>query len=273
MRDKVQPMWQPIDANTPILQDASADGPLVLGFPQSGRGLPRDLAARMTDDALALPDTCWHVDALWHCVGVAGAGWIMPAFSRLLIDLNRQPEPVAISIPNTTPIVATETFGRKEVYRPGHAPTSAEITERIVQYWRPFHARMSALLAAARAQTGHAVLLDAHSISPDETRFAGRTPPPVAIKTGGGACCTASGSRAIDGLVSRHRHLGIDRDRYAKGGFIIHRHSCVADGISAVQIEIRQDLYMNPSKPSDPIEPSLPLAGFIRDVIAALAGD
>jgi N-formylglutamate amidohydrolase len=204
------------------------------------------------------------VDALWHCVEVPGAGRIMPAFSRLVVDLNRQPEPVAISVPNTTPIVATETFGGKDVYLPGQAPTLAEIAGRIARCWLPFNAPISAQLATARARAGYAVLVDAHSICPAETRFAGRTPPPVAIKTGGGACCTASVSRAIDGLVARYPHLGINRDGQAKGGFIVHRHAAVAAGISAVQIEIRQDLYMNPSKPLDPIEPTLPLAGFMR---------
>ena len=270
MESQLQPMWQPLGVGASILHDVAPECPLVMGFPQSGRGLPRDLVARMTDDALALPDTCWHVDALWHGVAVPGAGWIMPTFSRLVIDLNRQPEPAAIPIPNTTPIVAMETFGRKGVYLPGQDPMPAEIAERIARYWLPFHARMSALLAAARARAGHAVLLDAHSISPAETRFAGRTPPPVAIKTGGGACCTASVSRAIDRLVARHPHLGIDRDGRAKGGFIVHRHARVAAGISAVQIEIRQDLYMEPLRPDRPIRPSDALQAFMRDAVACL---
>jgi len=263
--------WLPLLQGDPILRGEKGTGPVVMAFPQSGRGLPPALAARMTPQALRLPDTCWHLDELWRPLALPGTGWVMPAFSRLVTDLNRQPDPPAVPIANSTPLCAIETFGGDVVYRGGMAPDSTEVADRVGEYWQPFHHRLAADLAEARGRAGCAVLLDAHSISPSETRFAGGTPPAVAVKTGGWTLCTPVVHRAVGAVVARYRGLGATLDYPSKGGFIVHRHARPSEAISALQIEVRQDLYMDPRRPETPVSPSVGLRSFIADLWESLA--
>jgi len=42
------------------------DSPLIVSVPHAGRHVPDAIALRMTPEAHALPDTDWHVDALYR---------------------------------------------------------------------------------------------------------------------------------------------------------------------------------------------------------------
>ena len=263
--------WLPLLQGDPILRGEKGTGPVVMAFPQSGRGLPPALAARMTPQALRLPDTCWHLDELWRPLALPGTGWVMPAFSRLVTDLNRQPDPPAVPIANSTPLCAIETFGGDVVYRgvwrpiPPKSLTGWENTgspSTIV--WRPTSRKPGGVPAALFCSTPI-------PSAPQKTRFAGGTPPAVAVKTGGWTLCTPVVHRAVGAVVARYRGLGATLDYPSKGGFIVHRHARPSEAISAFQIEVRQDLYMDPRRPETPVSPSVGLRSFIADLWESLA--
>jgi len=46
--------------------------PLLISVPHDGRSIPDDIAATMTPAGLAIPDTDWHVAALYDFAGEAG---------------------------------------------------------------------------------------------------------------------------------------------------------------------------------------------------------
>ena len=49
-----------------IFRLTRGEAPLLVSFPHSGTFVPPELAARMTNAALALPDTDWHVPRLYE---------------------------------------------------------------------------------------------------------------------------------------------------------------------------------------------------------------
>src|SRR5690606_941427 len=150
---------------TEVFRFAPGSTPVLISIPHAGTQIPAELAARMTGEALALPDTDWHVERLYDFATSLGAGLIVATHSRYVVDLNRDPsgKPLYAGADNTE-LVPLSTFAREAVYRPGLAPDDAEVAQRVARYWKPYHDRIAAELAALKARFGVAVLWDAHSI-------------------------------------------------------------------------------------------------------------
>src|SRR5258708_18582434 len=152
--------------------------PLLVSMPHCGTWLPPDLRPRLTEAALALPDTDWHVDRLYDFAAGLGAGILRATHSRSVIDLNRPPDdrPLYPGASNTE-LVPTTLFDENPVYRPGQAPDAAAIAERLAGYWRPYQQRLTAQDAALHETFRVAFLFDAHSIrSIAPAPFTGRLP-------------------------------------------------------------------------------------------------
>ncbi len=66
-------------------------------MPHIGTFLPPDVKERMTDAALRLPDTDWHVDKLYWFAVEMGASLLMPTHSRYVVDLNRPQDDTDLS--------------------------------------------------------------------------------------------------------------------------------------------------------------------------------
>ena len=99
--------------------------PLLLSVPHSGIHVPDAIAGSMTDEALELPDTDWHVDRLYDFAGDLGAGMLAATHSRYVIDLNRDPDGKSLyEGASNTELCPTTTFGEEAIYKPGQAPTN-----------------------------------------------------------------------------------------------------------------------------------------------------
>src|SRR5690625_4443429 len=129
--------------------------PLLVSMPHVGTQVPQELAARMTPEALRLPDTDWHVDELYDFFEELGAHVIAATQSRYVVDLNRDPEgrPLYPGASNTE-LCPTSTFGEAPIYREGVAPAAAEVEERRRRWWQPYHDKISATLQELRAEHG-----------------------------------------------------------------------------------------------------------------------
>ena len=133
-----------------IFRFSEGSAPLLVSVPHCGTHVPPDLAARMTPEALALPDTDWHVDRLYDFAGGLGASVIAATHSRYVIDLNRPPDnaPLYPGADNTE-LCPTTTFAREPIYRAGREPDEAEVFRRTETCWRPYHQRLEAELATS----------------------------------------------------------------------------------------------------------------------------
>jgi N-formylglutamate deformylase len=224
--------------------------PLLLSFPHVGTEIPADQHARYTERALAAEDTDWFLDRLYAFAGELGAGLLVPRYSRYLIDLNRPREngPMYAG-QNNTELVPTRHFTGEPLYRPGHEPDAAEVQRRIALAWQPYHDALAGELARLRAEHGHALLFDAHSIKSELPWLFEGTLPHLNLGTVAGASCAPSLRTALAAvLASQTRHSHVVDGRF-KGGHITRHFGRPHEGFHAVQLEMCWRTYMDESPP------------------------
>ena len=262
--------------------------PLIISVPHAGTALPEDLVPQLTPLAQTLADTDWNVAQLYDFAPALGATVIAAHYSRYLIDLNRPLDDAALySAAPQTGLCPTLSFSGDPLYRdrPGGL-TPTEVTRRRQLYWQPYHDELRALLAAARAHFGYALLLDAHSICSTVPRlFAGRLPD-INIGTHQGQSCspvihtalaqqldlTAPGSNA----ATQWTHVFNGR---FTGGYITRHYGQPKDGVHALQIELAQCAYMDETvvtgeasetRPTFDALRAAPLQELLRRIVEAL---
>lgn len=225
--------------------------PLVVSVPHVGTAIPADQRHRYTERALRVEDTDWHLDRLYDFVRGLGASLIVPRHSRYLIDLNRPPEnaPMYPGV-NNTELCPTRHFTGDAIYRDGAAPDEAEIARRVERYWRPYHDALRGELDRVRAEHGHAVLFDGHSIKSElPWLFEGHLPA-LNLGTAAGASCDASLRDALsDVLAGQHRFSHVVDGRF-KGGHITRFYGRPDQGVHAVQLEMCWRCYVDEDAPA-----------------------
>ncbi|MCY7313406.1 MAG: N-formylglutamate amidohydrolase, partial [Pseudoxanthomonas sp.] len=91
--------------------------PLLVSLPHDGTAVADDIASILTDSALRVPDTDWHVARLYDFARGLGASIIVPAYSRYVVDLNRPPDDVSLYPgQNTTGLCPHLQFSGEPVY-------------------------------------------------------------------------------------------------------------------------------------------------------------
>ncbi|HYD71430.1 N-formylglutamate deformylase [Azospirillum sp.] len=224
--------------------------PVLLSIPHVGTAIPPDIAGTMTDTALAVPDTDWHVDRLYHFAPALGVGFMKATLSRYVVDLNRDPAGAALyQGADNTELCPLTTFDREPVYKQGQEPDEAEVRRRIDLYWRPYHEQLRAELEVLRDRFGVAVLFEAHSIRSEVPRFfPGRLTDFNVGTADGASAAPALPSRLMNVLSVTDKFTSVLNGRF-KGGYITRAYGRPADGIHAVQLELTQSTYMDEAPP------------------------
>ncbi len=218
--------------------------PLLISVPHDGCHLPEDMRERMTPAGLALPDTDWHVAELYDFARDMGASLQVANYSRYVVDLNRSASD-GVLYPGqlVTGLCPLQTFSGDDIYLNGKVG-DGERTERIANYWQPYHARIASTLATIRAKFGFALLWDAHSIPSVVPRLFDGELPEFNIGTNGGESCVASIGAAVAGVARASSYSTAVNDRF-KGGYITRHYGDPGNGIHALQLEIAQRTYMD----------------------------
>ncbi len=223
--------------------------PIIISMPHTGTHVPADILARFTDKAKQLPDTDWHIDRLYDFVGMLGCHRIIPACSRYVIDLNR-PEDDKSLYPGkfTTGLIPTTLFDGSPIYRDGYVPDAAEIAARKEQYWRPYHAKLSALIAEIKAKHGKVVVFDAHSIRSVVANLFEGVLPDLNIGTADSASADIALSNAVVSVCNESTYSYVYNGRF-KGGYITRHYGMPKQGVHTVQLELAQKNYMQEDHP------------------------
>lgn len=223
--------------------------PLLISIPHGGTWLPPALRPRLTEAALALPDTDWHVPRLYAFAAALGAGVLAATHARYVIDLNRPPddEPLYPGARNTE-LVPLTLFDERPVYRPGAAPDDAEVKDRLGTYWQPYHSKIETELAALRERFGIAVLFDAHSIRSVVPRFFDGRLPDLNLGTAAGASAAATLGSALSSIAESGSYSAVLNGRF-KGGYITRHYGRPDRNVHAVQLELSQRTYMDEEPP------------------------
>jgi N-formylglutamate deformylase len=226
--------------------------PLVVSIPHTGTEIPAAIAARMAPGISGVADTDWHLHQLYDFVPDLGAHLLCARYSRTVVDLNRPVDAQALYPGrDETTVVPLSTFAGERIYQPGLEPDAAEIGHRIEAYWRPYHARIRALLDEHRRRFGFAVLFDAHSIRSEVPRFFPGRLDCLVLGDDDGRTVAPRLRRALEEALAASPGPGfrLQVNTPFKGGTITRSFGAPADGIHAVQLEMGQCLYLDEDRP------------------------
>ncbi len=247
--------------------------PVVLSVPHAGREYPLALkTALRVPLAALLPLEDRLVDAVARAART-NQTTIVQTRARAWIDLNRgederdplldegaasvAPAQQSAKLRSGLGLVPRRVSGAGDLW--ARRFTDADVTARIAQDHRPYHAAISSALQAAKAQFGVAVLLDLHSmppLGPGGTRI-------VLGDRFGHAAAARFVTRVETECTARGFSTAINTP-YA-GGHILERHARPAANIHAVQLELDRTLYLDRKLHA-------PGAGFARvvDLVRAI---
>jgi N-formylglutamate deformylase len=229
---------------------ARGTAPLLISMPHTGTFLPPEIAARLTEAALRLPDTDWHMERLYDFATTLSASVIAATHSRYVIDLNRPPDNASLYPgQDTTGLCPLDTFHREPLYLIGQQPNPAEIQRRVVQYWQPYHTALQAELDRMRKKHGRVILWDAHSICSVLPRFFEGRLPDLNLGTADGTACDERLSRRVlEGARIHPRYTAVLDGRF-KGGYITRHYGRPHQAVHAIQLELAQVTYMSEEYP------------------------
>ncbi len=246
--------------------------PVLISVPHAGTVIPAEMAARMTGEALDLPDTDWHVPRLYDFAAALGAGLVVATHSRYVVDLNRDPtgKPLYQGADNTE-LVPLSTFGREAVYRPGLAPDESEVAQRVARYWRPYHDKVAAELDALKARFGVAVLWDAHSIPSLVPRFFSGRLPDLNLGSARGTSAAGDLVAAVMKTFETTNAFSSIVDGRFTGGYITRHFGKPQADVHALQLELAEIAYMDEAPPyTFDAARAAPLKSLLERTIAAV---
>jgi len=173
-------------------------------------------------------------------------------WSRLVVDLNRPPKQRDAKGP-----VALVDYHGRSVYGSDAIPDEREIAQRLSTYYNPYHRRLERALAEPHTKG----LLDCHTlkgIGPPDAPDAGKKRKGIILGNNGGPdgerdplrgelTCAPALLRFMK-QVFETAGFSVSLNSPYAGGFIITHYGPVlaARGRMALQIEINQNLYMEP---------------------------
>ena len=252
-----------------VYRFVEGDSPLLVSVPHDGRLIPDEQRARMTEAALAIPDTDWHVAQLYGFAAELGASLLVARYSRYVVDLNRPPDDgVLYQGQVATGLCPSFTFAGDALYRDDAPVEPAELENRIERYWRPYHARLEQALDAIRERHGYALLWDAHSIPSRVPRLFDGELPVLNLGNFDDRSCDPGLARELYDIASASPYESVLNGRF-KGGYITRHYGDPANGVQAMQLELAQRAYMDEATGGFDAERADRLRGTLEKLLAA----
>jgi N-formylglutamate amidohydrolase len=227
--------------------------PLVVEIPHSGLEVPAHFLPDLIASARAIGrDADLYVDDLYEEAQYEGASVLIARTSRYVVDLNRAEDDVdAHSVtggPNVHSPRGVVWRNTGEGDRALAAPLRRDaFEERLREIYRPYHARLAALIQQKKERFGCAVVLAAHSMpSLGRASNVDRASPRADVVPGTLGRSSAH-ARFIDLVEAHARRAGfsVTHDDPYKGGFTTRHYGRPAANVHVVQVELARRLYMD----------------------------
>ena len=245
--------------------------PLLISIPHAGTRLTPEVASGLTDAALPLSDTDWHLPTLYDFAKALGASIIIGNYSRFVIDLNRPADDKPLYATATTGLFPDTLFDGRPTFKEGQHPSDAQRQTYLDEIWQPYHQKIQAELARIKAEFGYALLFDAHSIASVIPRlFDGRLPD-LNIGTNGGLSCAQGLSDVVERICASQSSFSYILNGRFKGGYITRAYGQPENHVHAVQLELAQCNYMDEIEPYPYIvDKAEQLQGVIKPLLAGI---
>ncbi len=247
-----------LDAGFALRNTADLTWPVLLSVPHAGREYPSALY-----DQLRLPPSSLtrledrYADYLSRDAIAAGIPTIVALRPRAWIDLNRDARDMdqemlistdrdrrimpSVKARGGLGLVPRRLSGEGDIWR--RFFTSAEISERVNGYHKPYHQQISAILDQITARFGGAILLDLHSMPPLDRSYG----EPAASFVVGDVFGKSASSRVTEIVTSHIKQAGFRSalNHPYSGDYILRSHGAVSRNIHAVQLEVDRALYLD----------------------------
>jgi N-formylglutamate amidohydrolase len=239
-----------------LIEPLHRTAPLVFASPHSGRRYPSEFLAMARTGLLSLRRSeDAYVDELFAGAANFGAVVLSATVARAFVDLNRDPAELdpdmfVEHLPRA-PVNATARVQAglgaipriagdgQPIYRRKLALAEAEA--RLAAVHRPYHARLTSLLAETHAEFGCAVLIDCHSM-PSCAR--GAHSPDIVLGDRFGASCHPSVTALVEVTLRRFGYR-VARNAPFAGGHTTQAYGRPSLKAHAIQIEINRALYLD----------------------------
>ncbi|MDH2431198.1 N-formylglutamate deformylase [Pokkaliibacter sp. MBI-7] len=223
--------------------------PLLISMPHTGTWLTDAVAAGLTEEALKLQDTDWHMPRLYDFAEAMGASLLMANYSRYVVDLNRPADDQPLYQTATTGLFPDINFDGTPLFRDGLAPSREEHDRYLEMIWKPYHQQIERELSRLRDEFGYALLFDAHSIRSEVPRlFDGRLPDFNLGTNSGESCAPDMQSALVAACAAQQQFSHVLNGRF-KGGYITRCFGRPEQHWHAVQLELAQLNYMSEDYP------------------------
>ncbi len=256
---------------------------VVFASPHSGRAYSRNFVRNSVLDEKTLRSSeDAFVDQLFGKAPKFGAPLLTADAPRAWLDVNRAADELdpalveGVKKSTHNPRVASGLGVVPRVVANGrpiyHGKISkAEAEQRIADVWRPWHDKISKLLADSRSLFGEAILVDCHSMPHEaiETISSKGPKPEIVLGDRFGAAASPDIVDRIEAAFQR-QGLNVARNAPFAGAYVTQQYGRPNRDQHVVQIEIDRALYMN----EQAIRPNNNFANFqtmLAEVTAQIA--
>ena len=242
---------------------ADPDVPLLLDSPHSGAQYPADFRPEVAMERCRRAED-FDVDVLFGEAPALGIPLWKALFPRIYVDVNRDrgdldPAMVDGVLPFPLAPSAKARLGKGVIWMDAPPPpeptplyaealSAPDIAHRLKNHWEPYRHGLAERLSAIRLKHGRAYYLDCHSMpsvsSAMHEEGAGIARAEIVLGDGDGTTCSGNFTRRVAELLAAEGFEVAVNTPY-KGADLIRKEGRPAEGLHALQIEVRRDLYMN----------------------------
>lgn len=222
--------------------------PFVLTIPHSSHQIPPEILSNLALDDWGIR---YNVDAgaLEIFSGMPGLAVLPALYSRLVVDLNRNPGNHAVK-----GVTAAVDYNGRLIFLPGREPDEETVRQRVKRFWRPWHQDLERALTIP----GIKGLIDCHSLDhtgPPEAPDPGQKRADIILGNNGGPDGQADPGRSgglacppdklkLLGNAFEEVGLSVAYNWPYPGGYIVQHYGppLMERGAFAVQIEVNKGL-------------------------------
>lgn len=234
------------------IQDPSLGAvPIIISVPHCGTSFPEELKNEFKSEFIRWPDdTDWFVETLYDFAPSMGMKVIHAVYSRLVIDLNRDPEskPLYTDGRLMTGLCPVTDFTGTYLYKDERREVEpSEISRRKNTYYDPYHLQLEEALAAAIKLHGKVLLWDCHSIRQHVPTIYSEKFPDLILGDNDGL----TAGEFITELVSKSlagKGYSFENNFFFKGGYITRKYGQPKIHQHALQLEMTKVNYMDDSQ-------------------------
>lgn len=223
--------------------------PILISIPHAGTHLTPEVASGLSDAALPLSDTDWHIPKLYDFARALGASILVGQYSRFVIDLNRPSDDKPLYTTATTGLYPDTLFDGRATFKPGMTPTDAQRQQYLDEIWQPYHQKIQSELTRMKQEFGYALLFDAHSIASVIPRLFDGQLPDLNLGTNSGESCASALSEILEKTCQQQTRFTHVLNGRFKGGYITRAYGQPENDVHAVQLELAQVNYMEEIEP------------------------